>query len=308
MAAKRRERPSMKLMTMEDGGAASYMQMPRWLFSGERYAPLSLDAKVVYTFLLDRFQLSRRNGWVNERGEVYLLFPRRALAEALGVGEKRVTAAFRELAAAGLIWEVRQGRGRANRVYLAALPGLFLPGQEPPEPPSQGRRKGGSRTAVPAAPEPPNPPPSQREKSYPDSIHPDVSHSGPDRRADSPERAARRAREAGEERELEEILDRCELDCFDEGEARVYANAIERLYYSSRFRLGDAVLPQSRVRARLRRMDGMALRRTGEKLRANLDRPVKNSTAYVMAALLNAVTELESDELVDPDLNRLRWG
>ena len=27
---------------------------------------MSLEAKVAYTFLLNRFQLSRRNGWVNE--------------------------------------------------------------------------------------------------------------------------------------------------------------------------------------------------------------------------------------------------
>ena len=29
-----------------------YMQMPRWLFSDPRYADMSLDAKVAYTFLL----------------------------------------------------------------------------------------------------------------------------------------------------------------------------------------------------------------------------------------------------------------
>lgn len=38
------------------------------------------DAKVAYAFLLGRFRLSRRNGWVNERGEAFAIFPRKALA------------------------------------------------------------------------------------------------------------------------------------------------------------------------------------------------------------------------------------
>ena len=59
---------------------------------------MSLDAKVTYTFLLNRFQLSRRNGWINNFGEVFVIFPRRELARELRVGEKRVTAAFQKLA------------------------------------------------------------------------------------------------------------------------------------------------------------------------------------------------------------------
>ncbi len=47
--------------------------MPRWPFSDPRYADMSLDAKVTYTFLLNRFQLSRRNGWVNDFGEVFVI-------------------------------------------------------------------------------------------------------------------------------------------------------------------------------------------------------------------------------------------
>lgn len=53
---------------------------------------MSLDAKVAYTFLLNRFQLSRRKGWVNDQGEVFVIFPRLALAKELRVCEKRVTA------------------------------------------------------------------------------------------------------------------------------------------------------------------------------------------------------------------------
>ena len=84
------ERPSFQLMVQTDVQSIYHMQMPSWLFSDSRYCEMSLDAKVTYTFLLNRFQLSRRNGWVNERGEVFVIFPRKALAKELRIDRKSV--------------------------------------------------------------------------------------------------------------------------------------------------------------------------------------------------------------------------
>lgn len=50
--------------------------------------------------------------------------------------------------------------------------------------------------------------------------------------------------------------------------ARVFENAIERLFYSDSFRIGNATLPQSRVRRRLQKLDVMALRDTERQLGA----------------------------------------
>ena len=119
-AAKLTEHPSFRLMRQTDVQNVWHMQMPRWLFSDPRYADMSLDAKVAYTFLLNRFQLSRRNGWVNDAGEVFVIFPRKALAKELRICEQRVTAAFRKLAELQLIWEKRCGRGDANQIYWRA--------------------------------------------------------------------------------------------------------------------------------------------------------------------------------------------
>ena len=109
-----------------------------------------------------------------------------------------------------------------------------------------------------------------------------------------------------EEQELTDILDACELDSFAPDVAGVFENAIERLYYSDSYRIGNAVLPKSRVRSRLRRLDGMILRDAEGKLAANEDRKVCNSTAYVMATVFNAISESDSDLMVDPYLNSLR--
>ena len=93
-AAAMKERPSFPLMRQTDVQTIYHMQMPRWLFSDPRYADMSLEAKLTYTFLLNRFQLSRRNGWVNDFGEVFVIFPRKELAGELHICEQRVTAAF----------------------------------------------------------------------------------------------------------------------------------------------------------------------------------------------------------------------
>lgn len=114
-----KERPTFQLMCQTDVQSIYHMQMPRWLFSDPRYCEMSLDAKVTYTFLLNRFQLSRRNGWVNERGEVFVIFPRKALAKELRICEQRVTAAFKKLVELKLVWEKRCGRGDANRAQAS---------------------------------------------------------------------------------------------------------------------------------------------------------------------------------------------
>ena len=69
--------------------------------------------------------------------------------------------------------------------------------------------------------------------------------------------------------------------------------------------MGNATLPQRRVRAKLRLLDYTVLQSAEAKLHANLDRPVKNSTAYTMATIFNCIAESENDVMVDPYLNGL---
>ena len=154
-AAQMKERPDFPLMRQTDVQQIYHMQMPRWLFSDRRYSDMSLEAKVAYTFLLNRFQLSRRNGWVNEWGEVFVIFPRKELAAELRVCEQRVTAAFRTLVERKLIWEKRCGRGDANQIYLASVSPVDDPDYASPlpagrqQPQLQNRRIGGSCTSAP---------------------------------------------------------------------------------------------------------------------------------------------------------------
>jgi len=104
---------------------------------------------------------------------------------------------------------------------------------------------------------------------------------------------------------LADILEGCELNVLPGDEAGVFRNAVTRLFYSESFRVGNAVLPGPVIRSHLHNLDGTVLLDTREKLRRNLNKQVKNSTAYVMAALLNNIWEYKSDLMVDPYLNTL---
>jgi hypothetical protein len=115
------KRPDYRLLKQSDVVSFFHMQMPRWLFCDIKYALLSLESKVAYTFLLNRFQLSKMNGWINSDGEVFIIFPREKLAEEMGISYRKAISCFKELLGADLIWEDRPGRGSANRIYMAAV-------------------------------------------------------------------------------------------------------------------------------------------------------------------------------------------
>lgn len=114
-------KPPFPLMKQGDIQNIYHLQMPRWLFDNPRYMGLALEAKVAYTFLLNRFHLSRRNGWTNEDGAVFIIYTRHSLAEEIQVSYRKIIKAMKELSAAGLIWEKRCGQGRANQIYLALV-------------------------------------------------------------------------------------------------------------------------------------------------------------------------------------------
>ena len=114
-------RPAFTLIKLHDAISHFHMQMPRWLFSDPQYSGLSLESKVAYTFLLNRFQLSRRNGWVNRHGEVYVIYTREDLAREMQVSYRKAISCFKELAQKHLLWEQRQGRGMPNRIFLAEV-------------------------------------------------------------------------------------------------------------------------------------------------------------------------------------------
>lgn len=99
----------------------TYYQMPQELFDNEKYKDLSLEAKVIYAFLLNRMNLSKINKWINERGEIYLIYTRKEIQSKLNLSDKAVTRAFKELIESSLIKEEKQGFGKQNLIYIGKI-------------------------------------------------------------------------------------------------------------------------------------------------------------------------------------------
>lgn len=91
-----------------------YLPFPKFLLE----QPLSNTAKILYSVLISRAQLSQKNGWTDELGRVYFIYPIHQMAIDLGKGDTTIKVALKELAEAKLLERVSEGRGKANRLYL----------------------------------------------------------------------------------------------------------------------------------------------------------------------------------------------
>ena len=62
----------------------SFIRIPKALFSNPLYAELSNDARMLYGLILDRMTLSRKNGWTDETGRIYIVFTMKAIEKEFG--------------------------------------------------------------------------------------------------------------------------------------------------------------------------------------------------------------------------------
>ena len=70
-----------------------YLPYPRFLLKME----MTQTAKLLYALLLDRTTLSQKNGWQDEYGRTYIIFPITAMADALDKSPSTVKEALNEL-------------------------------------------------------------------------------------------------------------------------------------------------------------------------------------------------------------------
>ena len=69
---------------------------------------LSQTAELLYSLLFDRSELSQKNGWQDNEGRTYIVYPVSEIAEMLDKGSTAIKAALNELDAAGLLERKRR--------------------------------------------------------------------------------------------------------------------------------------------------------------------------------------------------------
>lgn len=98
-----------------------FYRVPKILFKNKRFSKISSDAKLLYSLLLDRMSLSRKNGWVDEEKRVYIYFSLDEIQEEFGVATQKATKMMAELddvKGCGLIHKKKQGQGKPAKIYV----------------------------------------------------------------------------------------------------------------------------------------------------------------------------------------------
>lgn len=99
-----------------------FMKFPKILLSNPELKPISCEAKVLYTSMLDRQNLSKKNGWFDENGRIYITFRITEVMELIGCGRKKAVSLIQSLVEHKLIEKKRIGLGHPNRFYVNEIP------------------------------------------------------------------------------------------------------------------------------------------------------------------------------------------
>lgn len=100
----------------------SFLRVPKILLQNEAYAGISAEAKLLYSLLFDRTELSNKNGWLDDQNRVYIIFTVAEIRECMNCGNKKAIQLLDELEnKAGLIERKRQGLGKPNLIYVRSF-------------------------------------------------------------------------------------------------------------------------------------------------------------------------------------------
>lgn len=115
-----------------------YMPLPRAVLK----MTLSSTATLLYAVLLDRGTLSQKNSYVDDAGQVYVIYPTEKLAEAMGKSVSTMKSCLTELSQAGLIDVRRPVKNRPNHIYLNLPADSIQTGEGAENEPGSGQKIG----------------------------------------------------------------------------------------------------------------------------------------------------------------------
>lgn len=95
-----------------------YVPISKILLYQEEYRNISSGAKILYEYITDRWNLSKKNNKCNEKNEVYILFKQTELCNLMNVSDKTIKKYFDELIKYQLIYIQKQKLGKPNKIYL----------------------------------------------------------------------------------------------------------------------------------------------------------------------------------------------
>lgn len=106
-----------RMFKINEAERFKFVRVPKVLFEA-RYKNLSTDAKILYSLLFERMELSRKNGWHDDYGSIYIYFTLEEVCEVLGCGHDKATKLFCELGNYALLRRKKQGFGKPAKLYV----------------------------------------------------------------------------------------------------------------------------------------------------------------------------------------------
>ncbi|MCL2576312.1 MAG: replication initiator protein A [Defluviitaleaceae bacterium] len=98
----------------------AFLRIPRALITEPYFKSLSMDAKVLYGLMLDRMELSMKNGWLDNQSRVFIFYTLEDIQETMSCGHNKGVKLLAELdtkTGIGLIERVKQGQGKLRRPF-----------------------------------------------------------------------------------------------------------------------------------------------------------------------------------------------
>ena len=96
-----------------------FYQLPKVFFTNPKYTKLSNDAKITWSILRDRLDLSIRNNWVDENGDIFFIYTNEKLKSILNISSpNNLSKIKKELSQADLFSQIRVGLNKPNKLYI----------------------------------------------------------------------------------------------------------------------------------------------------------------------------------------------
>lgn len=99
----------------------SFIRIPRIMITENIFSDLSLQAKILYSILLDRMSLSRKNSWFDKDNRVFIIYPISEIQSDLGFSRKKAMEYLSELEAFGLVEKKKRGFGLPSIIYVKSF-------------------------------------------------------------------------------------------------------------------------------------------------------------------------------------------
>ncbi len=96
-----------------------FYQLPKVFFTNPKYTKLSNDAKITWSILRDRLDLSIRNNWIDENGDIFFIYTNEKLKSILNISSpNKLSKIKKELTQANLFNQIRVGLNKPNKLYI----------------------------------------------------------------------------------------------------------------------------------------------------------------------------------------------